>query len=130
MERCLYLFPYCLLWNNWQSFITGGEDGTDASVFPTVSSGATGKATGTLWDYMGCPTNWTDDSSASHTVANFSVSALPFRAYAMIFNEWYRDQNLVDPVAISLADGVDTTTNLNFFLSPQQKASGNNTNGD
>ena len=98
-----YFVPYRLLWNNWQSFITGGEDGTDASVFPTVSSGATGKATGTLWDYMGCPTNWTDDSSTPHTVANFSVSALPSRAYALIFNEWYRDQNLIDPVAISLA---------------------------
>ena len=116
-----YYVPYRLLWNNWQSFITGGEDGTDASVFPTVSSGDLGKATGTLWDYMGCPTNWTDDSSVAHTVANFSVSALPFRAYAMIFNEWYRDQNLVDPVAISLADGVDTTTNLNLLYRAWEK---------
>lgn len=116
-----YFVPYRLLWNNWQSFITGGEDGTDASVFPTVSSGASGKAPGTLWDYMGCPTNWTDDSSASHTVANFAVSALPFRAYNMIYNEWYRDQNLVDPVAISLADGVDTTTNLNLLYRAWEK---------
>lgn len=116
-----YFVPYRLLWNNWQSFITGGEDGTDASVFPTVSSGASGKAAGTLWDYMGCPTNWAKDDGTSIPVANFSVSALPFRAYNMIYNEWYRDQNLIDPVAISLADGVDSTTNLNLLYRAWEK---------
>ena len=116
-----YFVPYRLLWSNWENFITGGEDGTDASVFPTVSSGSSGKATGTLWDYMGCPTNWKKDDNTDVTVANFSVSALPFRAYAMIYNDWYRDQNLIDPVALSLADGVDTTTSINLLYRAWEK---------
>lgn len=116
-----YFVPYRLLWNNWQSFITGGEDGADASVFPTVTSGVTGKAPGTLWDYMGCPTNWVKDDSTPVTVSNFTVSALPFRAYNLIYNEWYRDQNLIDPVKISLADGVDDYTDLNLLYRSWEK---------
>lgn len=97
-----FFVPSRLLQTNWEQFITGGAAGTDTTAIPTVTSGAGGQAVGTLWDYFGLPTG----------VNNLSVVAYPFRAYAMIYNEWYRDQNLQNKVALSLADGADVTTNM------------------
>lgn len=96
--------PLRLIWDDFESFITGGEDGLDDSVYPTVTSGSSGFAIGSLADYLGVPTG----------VANLEVSALPFRAYDLIYNEWYRDENLVDELAISTASGADTTTSLDL----------------
>lgn len=94
--------PLRLIWDDFESFITGGEDGLDDSVYPTVTSGSSGFAIGSLADYLGVPTG----------VANLEVSALPFRAYDLIYNEWYRDENLVDELVISTESGADTTTSL------------------
>ena len=94
--------PLRLIWDDFESFITGGEDGLDDSVYPTVTSGSSGFAIGSLADYLGVPTG----------VANLEVSALPFRAYDLIYNEWYRDENLVDPLVISTESGKDTTTSM------------------
>jgi len=96
--------PYRLLWDSWEDFITGGPDGMDASVFPTIDMGGSGAAVGSLADYLGVPTG----------VAGLDVSALPFRAYAMIYNEWYRDQDLQTALALSTADGADSTTNTDL----------------
>lgn len=97
-----FFVPYRLLWEDWEDFITGGEDGLDASVHPYIDSSAI--AEGSLADYLGVPVN----SSYSPDIR---YNALPFRAYAAIFNEWYRDQNLVTKLTIDLTDGEDTTTN-------------------
>lgn len=95
-----FFVPHRLVWEDFEKFITGGPDGNDDSILPTVTSGDTGFAEGSLADYFGLPTG----------VPNLEVSALPFRAYNLIFNEYYRDQDLVDEVAISLASGSDVTT--------------------
>lgn len=95
-----WFVPHRLVWEDFEKFITGGPDGMDASVFPTMDAGA-GYAEGTLADYLGIPVS----------IAGLPHSALPFRAYAMIFNEWYRDQDLVAPLTIDLTSGPDTTTN-------------------
>lgn len=98
-----WFVPNRLLWSNWQSFITGGSDGLDASAHPYITF--TNPAVSSLADYLGVPT------------ANFSskrVSALPFRAYNLIFNEYYRDQDLVTALTNSLADGSDTTSNTSL----------------
>lgn len=97
-----WFVPNRLLWSNWEKFITGGPDGLDASVHPTVTVPGGGFAVGSLADYLGIPTG---------VGAGQSVSALPFRAYALIFNSWYRDQDLVTALPLSTADGVDSTTN-------------------
>jgi len=96
-----WFVPHRLIWEDWEDFITGGPDGMDASVFPTITAGGGGFAIGSLADYLGIPTG----------VASLEVSALPFRAYAMIYNEWYRDQDLVTKLTIDLTSGPDTTTN-------------------
>jgi len=101
-----FFVPNRLVHTNWESFITGGDTGTDATAIPTVTSGAGGQAVGTLWDYFGLPTG----------VANLSVLAYPFRAYNLIYNEWYRSTFIQNtPVAISKGDGADTTTAMSLL---------------
>lgn len=93
-----WFVPNRLLWDNWEKFITGGPDGLDATVHPTITLPSV--AVGSLADYLGVPIS----------AGAISVSALPFRAYASIFNENYRDQDLVTLAGLSVADGVDATT--------------------
>jgi len=97
-----WFVPHRLVWDDWEKFITGGPDGMDASVFPTITiGGGTGAAVGSLADYLGVPTG----------VNNIEVSALPFRGYAKIWNENYRDQDLQTELTIDKTSGPDTTTN-------------------
>lgn len=97
-----WFVPYRLLWEEFEEFITGGPDGMDDTTYPTITLPAGGGVTvGTLADYMGIPLG----------VASLNVSALPFRAYAFIWNEWYRDQDLQTELVWSDASGADTTTN-------------------
>lgn len=96
-----WFVPHRIVWEDWEDFITGGPDGMDTSVFPTITiGGGTGAAVGSLADYLGVPTG----------VNNIEVSALPFRGYAMIWNEWYRDQDLQTELVIDYTSGPDTTT--------------------
>lgn len=97
-----WFVPYRLIWSDWENFITGGSDGLNASVFPTITvNSGTGWAVGSLADYLGVPP----------LVDDLPVSALPFRAYAKIWNEFYRDQDLETALTIDLTDGADSTTN-------------------
>lgn len=96
-----WFVPNRLLWDKWEDFITGGPNGTDASVYPTINSGVgTSFAVGSLGDYLGVPPS----------VNDITVSALPFRAYALIWNEFYRDQDLQTELALSISSGADATT--------------------
>jgi len=98
-----WFVPNRLVWEDWEKFITGGPDGMDASVFPTITiGGGSGAAVGSLADYLGVPTG----------VNNIIVSSLPFRAYALIWNEWFRDQDLQTALTIDQTSGADTTTNV------------------
>ncbi len=82
-----WFVPTRLLDSDWESFITGGEDGLDNTTLPTVTV-PTPATDGPLLDYLGVP-----------PVATQSVLAYPVRAYNKIFNEFYRDQDLVTAVA-------------------------------
>jgi len=99
-----WFVPYRILWEDFEDFITGGADGNDASVYPYIQLDTRTVAVGTLLNYMGVPPH-------AYVVDN-RISALPFRAYAKIFNEWYRDQDLVTELPLSVASGADGTTNL------------------
>lgn len=95
-------FPYRILWNDWENFITGGPDGLNASTFPTITvNSGSGFANGSLADYLGVPTG----------VDDLPVSALPFRAYALGYNHLFRDPDLNSALTVDLTDGADTTTN-------------------
>lgn len=95
-----FFVPNRLVWPNWEGFITGGEQGDNTSVAPYIEAEHTDWIVGRLGDYMGVPT-----SSETETGADIKVSAIPFAAYNKIFNEYYRDQNLMDPILDELIDG-------------------------
>lgn len=109
-----FFVPYRLLWDNWEDFITKGEDGQQAPNFPKIAF-ASGQNVGSLADYFGLPTNEPAVGSNPARTVPMTVSALPFRAYALIYNEWYRNQNLQSEVGFSTADGTDTTTNTSLL---------------
>ena len=96
-----FYVPTRIIWDDFEDFITGGPDGTDTSVAPTLSITP---AASTLADYLGLP------------LGNaLTVSALPFRAYNLIWNEYFRDQDLMAELPISFASGADTTTPTNLL---------------
>jgi hypothetical protein len=107
-----FFVPYRLIWDDFDDFITGGEDGNDASVYPTVTTDATTGAAGELMDYLGVP---------PYVAPGFTVSALPARAYNLIWNEFYRDQQLQTALVIDTTSGADTTTSLVLQNAPWQR---------
>lgn len=111
-----YFVPNRILWDGWEDFITGGEDGNDTSVFPTVF--LDDRATnGLLADYLGLPTN---PPASSFT----PISALPICAYNKIYNEYYRDQNLIQPLQDTVQDGDNSGDPIedSLYLEPYKRA--------
>lgn len=109
---CHFFFvPTRLVFDKWEDFITGGKDGNDTTEIPVVRAPEGGYPVHSLWDYIGAPTE----------ISNFEVLALPFRAYNLIYNEIYRDEDLQDEVVISKEPGLDTTTNMQLLKRCWQK---------
>ena len=88
LDTYFFFVPNRLLWDNWQRFWGENDDPwtqTTEYEVPQIESPQGGWAEGTIADYMGLPTY----------VDEISVNALPFRAYAKVFNDWFRDENLM-----------------------------------
>ncbi|AJK28223.1 putative major capsid protein [Eel River basin pequenovirus] len=105
-----WFVPYRLIWEDYEDFITGGEDGLNASVLPTIDFSGSAVAAGDLADYLGLPVGF-----------NSTASALPFRAYAKIYNENYRDDQIQAEIGLSEASGADTTTSTDLKNANWQK---------
>lgn len=104
MHTFWFFVPSRLVWTNFQKFMgeqTDPDDSTDYVVPQVVAPAVTGWTVGELWDYFGIPTD----------VPNLSVNALPSRAYQLIYNEWFRDQNLIDSVTVDKGNGPDSESN-------------------
>lgn len=85
-----FFVPHRLNYSGWEDFITGGQTGTGSAVpFPT-NTAAVIPAVGSLYDYLGIPTG--------NNLPIGAFSMLPIRAYNEIFNEYYRDQDLLSVV--------------------------------
>lgn len=109
LDTHFFFVPYRLVWENWENFMgerpTPDFDPNTLSVpQQTIPIDTTDPTEPGLHTYFGLPYVRTDPGGAS----DLSVSALPFRAYSLIYNEWYRDQNLQDPVTVNIGDGPDT----------------------
>lgn len=102
-----FFVPSRILWDGFEDFITGGSDGTDTSVIPTLTLNATNSPVGALADAFGIPVQML--ASSSNT---FSVNALPFLAYYMIWNEYFMDQDLNFKVDLSTITGAPSSLNL------------------
>lgn len=108
MTTFFFAVPNRLLWDHWQEF--NGEqknpgDSTDYLIPQVVSPASTGWANGTLSDYFGLPTG----------VPNLSVCAFWHRAYNLIWNEWFRDENLQDSRPINTGDGPDADSDYGLL---------------
>jgi hypothetical protein len=99
-----YYVPYRLLWNEFEDFITGGEDFDDASVVPTIDTTGDPVVAGSLLNQLGVPVGFEG-----------KVNAFAVRAYNFIYNRIYRDQQLQDEVPLSLDGGSDTTTDTDLL---------------
>lgn len=97
-----FFVPNRLIWDDWEDFITGGDDGTFQAQPPTMQRTQT-ISKSSLEDYFGLP-------PGDYTDNTIIYSALPFRAYARIFNEMYRDQDITTELDIGTASGADVTT--------------------
>lgn len=99
LETFFFAVPIRLIWDNWQKFNGEQENPGDSTDFlvPTITAPEGGWKYGSLADYMGVPTG----------VAGLKIDALWHRAYNLIYNEWFRDENLQDSVPIHKDDGPD-----------------------
>ena len=113
LDWFFFFVPNRLVWEHWQNFCFEQEDPDDSTdyVIPTVT--ATGNSenayVGSLWDYFGLPVNTSGNLSG--------ISALPFRCVYLIWNEWFRDENLQKSVKIQKGD---TNEVLNSARSSEQ----------
>ena len=100
-----FFVPNRLVWKHWQNFCGENTDtywtpSVEYTV-PKVTAPSGGWSVGTIADYFGIPTG----------VSNIKVNALPFRAYALIMNQWFRDENLTTPLYIDDGDTNRTGSN-------------------
>lgn len=106
-----FFVPYRLLWADWESWITGGVDGSFADPIPTwhptLSPAKNG--IGSLWDYMGFPT--TVDPQGAYPVD------WPRRAYNLVYNQYYRDETNIAEVALSNEDVLVRSWEKDYFTS-------------
>lgn len=100
LDWFFFFVPNRLVWEHWQNFCFEQEDPDDSIdyVIPTVSATGNSKNAyiGSLWDYFGLPVNTSGNLSG--------ISALPFRGVYLIWNEWFRDENLQKSVKIQKGD--------------------------
>lgn len=88
-----FFVPYRLLWNDWEKYITGGEDGQFVANIPSWTSTSNDVTTGSLWDYLGLP-----------MTEGLKINCWPKRAYKFVWNEYYRDENLQNELDVFADD--------------------------
>lgn len=116
LDTYYFFVPNRLVWKHWKEFCGENTAGAWAPTveytIPTITAPEGGFSTGTLADYFGLPVGveWSADDE-------LAPSALPFRAYALICNEFFRDENLSDPLLIPLDDANHIGVNTGNYIS-------------
>lgn len=102
-----FAVPIRLVWDNFRKFMGEQTNPGDSTSFlvPTITSPAGGYTEQSIYDYMGLPTK----------IASMPHAALHLRAYNLIYNEWYRDQNLQNSVTVLKTDGPDPQSNYTLL---------------
>ncbi len=115
LDTYYFFVPSRLCWEHWRNLMGENTDSawipkTEYQV-PQLTAPEGGWTQNTIADYMGIPTK----------VSGLSVNALPFRAYALICNEWFRDENLTDPMVIPTGDATVAGVNTGNYLTDVAK---------
>ena len=102
LDTFFFFVPNRLVWNNWEKFNGAQDNPGDSTSYlvPQQVAPAGGYAVGSVQDYFGLPTG----------VAGYTHNALPLRAYNLIHNTWFRDQNLQSSVTVDKGDSPDIVT--------------------
>ena len=112
MDSFFFFVPYRIIWTNFKKFM--GEQANPADsisyTIPQMVSKASGYDINSLHDYMGLPT--AGQVGGGNTVSH---SSLPLRAYNLIWNEWFRGENLQNSVTVDTGDGPDTYSNYTLL---------------
>jgi hypothetical protein len=118
LDSFFFFVPNRLIWDNWQKFMGQQANPNDSIsyVVPQQVSPANGYAIGSLQDYMGLPT--VGQVSTGGTVSHCAFWP---RAYNLIWNEWFRDENLQNSVVVDTGDGPDTVTNYTLLRRGKRK---------
>ena len=118
LDSFFFFVPNRLVWTNWVKFMGEQDNPADSISYsiPQQVSPAGGYAVGSLQDYLGLPT--VGQVGAGNTVSH---SALPVRACSLIWNQWFRDENLQNSVVVDKGDGPDTTPSTNYVLQRRGK---------
>lgn len=103
-----WFVPYRLIWDDFEDFITGGPRGVSTPEFPTLRLTSAFSGKNTLTDYFRLPVSTEGPQAGKFGI---HVSALPYRAYALIWNNFYRDQDLQEEIPINYGSGEDTSAN-------------------
>lgn len=112
MEFFFFYTPNRLVWDNWQRFM-GEQDNPGASIsytIPQIVSPASGFLVSSIFDYFGLPTVGQIAGGAT-----ISINALPLRMYNLIFNQWFRDQNLINSQNVLTGDGPDNENQYGLY---------------
>lgn len=99
LESFFFFVPYRLIWTNFVKFM-GEQEPNTFTVYGIPQTQPAIPTVGSVADYFGLPT-------AGQVANNIAVSSLPFRAYRLIYNQWFRDENLCGSVGVSMGDGPD-----------------------
>jgi hypothetical protein len=118
LDSFFFFVPNRLIWSNWQKFMGQQANPSDSIsyVVPQQVSPASGYAIGSLQDYMGLPT--VGQVTAGQTVSH---CAFWLRAYNLIWNEWFRDENLQNSVTVDTGDGPDNVANYTLLRRGKRK---------
>ena len=104
-DTFFFSVPLRLVWDNFQKFMGEQENPTDSTDYLIPQMSGAGFANQSLHDYLGFPTD----------ISGTTGSALFQRAYNLIYNEWFRDQNLQNSVTVDKDDGPDNTQNYTLL---------------
>lgn len=112
LDTFFFFVPNRILWDNWEKFMGSQNNPSDSISYlvPQITSPASGYAVNSIYDYMGLPT--VGQVSAGATVSH---NALHLRAYNLIWNQWFRDENLQNSVVVDTDDGPDANTDYTLL---------------
>lgn len=112
LDTFFFFVPNRLIWNNWERFMGSQDDPGDSISYlvPQITSPSGGYAVGSIYDYMGLPT--VGQVTAGNVITH---NALHLRAYSLIYNQWFRDENLQNSVVVNTGDGPDPYTDYQLL---------------
>lgn len=112
IDTFFFFVPNRLVWDNWVKFMGEQTDPADSIDYeiPVIPTESGGQAANGIYDHMGIPV------AGQAGGPGFDINALPFRAYNLIYNEWFRDENLIDSVTVPKGDGPDANSTYSTLM--------------